>query len=36
MSLKTKERCGRPGAEAAISMKTKEISIYSGNVTENE
>jgi hypothetical protein len=36
MLLKTKDRCGKPGAEAGMSMKTKEIRVKSGNVTENE
>jgi hypothetical protein len=36
MLLKTKDRRGKPGAEAGISMKTKEISVDSGNVVENE
>jgi hypothetical protein len=34
--LKTKDRCGKPGAKAGMSMKTKEISVKSGNVIENE
>jgi hypothetical protein len=36
MLLKTKERRGKPRAEAGMSMKTKEITINSGNVIENE
>jgi hypothetical protein len=36
MLLKTKERRGKPGAEAGMSMKTNEISVKSGNVIENE
>jgi hypothetical protein len=34
--MKTKDRCGKPGPEAGTSMKTKEISVNSGNVIENE
>jgi hypothetical protein len=34
--LKTKDRCGKPGAKAGMSMKTKEMSVKSGNVIENE
>jgi hypothetical protein len=34
--LKTKDRCGRPGEEAGMSMKTNEISVKSGNIIENE
>jgi hypothetical protein len=34
MLLKTKDRCGKPGAEAGMSMKTKEIPIRCGNVVE--
>jgi hypothetical protein len=34
--LKTKDRCGKPGREAGMSMKTKEISAQRGNVTETK
>jgi len=36
MLLKTKDRRGKPGAEAGMSMKKKEISVKNGNVIENE
>jgi hypothetical protein len=36
MLLKTKGRCGKPGGEARISMKTKEIFVKSGNVIETK
>jgi hypothetical protein len=36
MSLKTKERCGKPADEAGMYLKTKEIQAKSGNVVENK
>ena len=36
MLLKTKERRGKPGAEAGMSMKTNEISVENGNVVETK
>jgi hypothetical protein len=36
MLLKTKDRCGRPEAEAGMSMKTKEIFAESWNVIETK
>jgi hypothetical protein len=36
MSLKTKDRCGKLGDEAGMSLKTKEILAKCGNVIENE
>jgi hypothetical protein len=36
MLLKTKDRCGKPGGEAGMSMKTKGISVKSGNVVETK
>jgi len=35
MSIKTKEEFSTAWAEAGMSMKTKEISLKSGNVVEN-
>jgi hypothetical protein len=35
MLLKTKDGCGKDGAEAGMSMKTKGIRVESGNVIEN-
>jgi hypothetical protein len=36
MSLKTKDRCGKPWGEAGMSMKTQEIGAESGNVIEKK
>jgi hypothetical protein len=34
--MKTKERCGKIGNEAGMSMKTKDIVVKVGNFVENE
>jgi hypothetical protein len=34
--MKTKERCGKLGNKAGMSMKIKEIVVKSGNYVENE
>jgi hypothetical protein len=36
MLLKTKDRCGKPGGGAGMSMKTKEISVQCGDVVETK
>jgi hypothetical protein len=36
MLLKKKDRCGKPGGEAGMSMKTKEIFVNGGNVVETK
>ena len=36
MLLKTKDRCGKSGGEAGMSLIAKEIIAESGNVTENK
>jgi hypothetical protein len=35
MSLKTKDRCGKLGNEAGMSLKTNGLAILGGNVIEN-
>jgi hypothetical protein len=34
--MKTKERCGKLGNKAGMSMKIKEIVVKGGNYVENE
>jgi hypothetical protein len=36
MLLKTKDRCGKSGDKAGMSLIAKEISAESGNVIENK
>jgi hypothetical protein len=36
MLLKTKDGCGKPGGEAVMYMKTKEMRVESGNVIEKK
>src|SRR5208337_1107076 len=35
-SMKTKDRCGKLGCQAGMSMKTKELRVKGGNVVENK
>jgi hypothetical protein len=36
MSLKTKERCGKAGDKAGISLKINDLALNYGNLIENK